>query len=67
MHPRAYCGLESLKQTLRVCLRARFKINKSKTNCSKLFSSKAAEFSGVAGEFRYGFLVRPPMACLKGH
>jgi len=35
---------KALKQTLRVCLRARFKINRLKTNCSKLFPKSSGIF-----------------------
>jgi hypothetical protein len=45
-------SLRALKQTLRVCLRACFKISESKQTVSKPSLQKAAEFSGVAGEFR---------------
>jgi hypothetical protein len=41
-----------IKQTLRVCLRARFKINESKQNVLNSSLQKAVEFSGVAGQFR---------------
>jgi hypothetical protein len=54
----ATSSLRALKQTLRACLRARFKINESKQTVLKLFSPKAAEFSGVAGEFHCQSLHR---------
>src|SRR5258707_13497330 len=38
---------KALKQTLRVCLRARFKINRLKTNCSKLFPKKTGIFRRI--------------------
>ncbi len=43
----------ALEQTLRVRLRACFKLNESKQTASfkTLVSKKAVEFSGVAGEF----------------
>jgi hypothetical protein len=45
-------GWIALKQTLRLCLIAFFKINESKQPVSKPTLQKAAELSGVAGEFR---------------
>jgi hypothetical protein len=58
MHPHAYAGQLALKQTPHVCLRACFKMNESKQTVLNSPLQKAAEFSGVAGEFRRHSLHR---------